>query len=125
MIEYVLDYMENKGICASSKDEHEKLIKGISKYLKENGIGEDDGGKYYEIFITNHLNSIADKDLKAYFANYDLISKVNQIAIEINCGIQISQERKTSLRNAMAELCSGGLGEAYVPIYEVKQALEK
>lgn len=125
MIEYVLDYMENKGICASSNYEYEKLIKGISRYLKENGIKEDDGGKYYEIFITDHLNSIEDKDLKAYFVNYDLISEVNQIAIEIKCGMQISQERKTSLRNAMAELYSCGLGEIYVPIYELKQALDK
>ncbi len=125
MIEYILNYLANKGQYASSKKEQELLEAGISKYLLESGIEEKDTGEYYKNYVGEHFKKLSVTDLKSYFINYQLISDVNQIVIEYQCDGVLPDERKMELYRFMEKLYLCGLGEKYVPIMEAKQILGK
>lgn len=123
MMEYILDYMANKGVYAVSRREQEQLEAGIAMYLLESGIEKKDTGEYYRNYVDRHLKTVSTADLKAYFINYRLLSDVNQIVIEYQCDGIVPAERKRELYQLMGKLHSCGLGEKYVPITEVKQIL--
>ena len=38
MIEYILDYLANRGIYAASQGEQQQMEDGIARYLQENGL---------------------------------------------------------------------------------------
>lgn len=123
MIDYILNYLADKDVCASSQEEQEALEAGISAYLLESGIDSNDTGDYYRAFVKAHLDRIADGDLKAYFLHYPLISGIRQIVIEFEYDKHISEDRKRELYRLMEQLHKCGLGEAYIPVAEVKQIL--
>ena len=125
MIEYLLDYMADRGVYASSQREQELLESGIGRYLLESGIGENDTGEYYKKYVDGHLKVISAADLKPYFLNYPLISDVNQIVIEYQSDGELTEVRKKELYRLMEKLHFCGLGEKYIPIIEVKQILGK
>lgn len=70
MLDYILDYLEQKNTTASTQDEQINLERGIKRYLLENGIDENATGEYYKQFLKAHLNLILPEDLKNYFLNY-------------------------------------------------------
>ena len=123
MIEYILDYLANQGVYAATQGEQEQLEAGIARCLQENGIEDGSTGNYYQKYIRDHLQKIATADLKAYFLHYDLLSDVNQIAIEYRCDGELPAERVKTLYQLMEKLHASGLGEKYVPIIEIKQIL--
>ena len=102
MIEYILDYLANRGVYAASQGEQQQMEDGIA---------------------SNHLQQISASDLKAYFLNYGLISDVNQISIEYRCDGSLPEERIKTLYRLMEKMHACGLGEKYLPIIEVKQIL--
>lgn len=124
MISFILDYLANKEVCASSQSEQDRLEAGIARFLLENGIGESDTGEYYIGYVKSCLKTIAQEDLKQYFINYLLISNVHQIIIEYKYDGFLTEERKRELYQLMEELYSCGLGEKYIPKFEVKQILD-
>lgn len=124
MMDYILDYIEQKGQYAVSQVEQNAIEQGILLYLTECGIPKDATGEYYRKFIRDHLEIISKEDLKKYFICYPIISKVNQIAIEQKVDGTIPVERRNELYQLMQMLYEQGLGEKYVPIQEVKEALE-
>lgn len=125
MIDFVLGYMEQNGQFASTQKEQEAIEQGISLYLIECGVPEDANSEYYRKYVKDHLGVISQEDLKRFFICYPLISKVNQIAIEQKVDGAIPDARKNELYHLMQLLYEQGLGEKYVPIQEVKEALGK
>lgn len=125
MIDFILDYMENRGQFANSKNEQEKIELGIANYLEENGICVDVMSDYYKNYILKHLALISDDELKEYFLNYHLISEVNQIVIEYNCDGFVSTQRAKYLRLVLNKLYSLRIGDKYIPSDEVKMILGK
>lgn len=125
MLDYILDYLEQKNTTASTQDEQINLERGIKRYLLENGIDENATGEYYKQFLKSHLNLILPEDLKSYFLNYGEISEINQIVLEfINDG-KITEQRKKNLYELLDKLYRCGLRDKYIPIMEVKQMLGK
>ena len=125
MIDFVLDYMGQKGQYADTQKEQKAIEQGISLYLTECGVPEDASGEYYRKFIKEHLGIISNEDLKKYFICYPTISKVNQIAIEQKVDGTIPDARRSELYQLMKQLYEHGIGEKYIPIQEVKEALGK
>lgn len=125
MIDFILEYMTNKGTCAVCQTEQEELERGISQYLLENGIGTDDNGEYYRQYVSRNLGIINTDDLKSYFINYSIISDVKQIVIECQSDENVPDERKEALYQMMERLYKCGLGNKYVPAMEIKQILGK
>lgn len=123
MINFVFDYLDTNGIYASSEKEQRALEDGIERFLQENGIRLDETREYHRSYLTKLLRRIDIPDLKAYFANYHLLSEVNQVVIEVRSGEKPSQGHRDRLYRAMQELNRAGLGEKYIPIVEVKQLL--
>lgn len=125
MLDYILDYLEQKNVAASTQDEQINLERGIKRYLVENGIAENAIGEYYKQFLKAHLDLILPADLKSYFVNYFEISEINQIVLEfINDG-KITDQRKKNLYESLDKLYRCGLDDKYIPITEVKQMLGK
>lgn len=125
MLDYILDYLEQKNATASTQDEQINLERGIKRYLLENGIDENATGEYYKQFLKSYLNLILPEDLKSYFLNYGEISEINQIVLEfINDG-KITDQRKKNLYELLDKLYRCGLRDKYIPITEVKQMLGK
>lgn len=125
MIDFVLGYMEQNGQFACTQKEQEAIEQGISLYLIECGVPDDANSEYYRKYVEDHLGVISQEDLKRFFICYPVISKVNQIAIEQKVDGAIPDARKKELYHLMQLLYEQGLGEKYVPIQEVKEALGK
>ena len=123
MIDFVLEYMESKGICVESYAEQESIENGISLYLLENGIGADQSGDYYKQYVTRRLNLLNKDDLKTYFVEYPLMSDVLQIVMEYQSDGKLSDDRVCDLRQKMKALYDCGLGDKYVPAMEIRQIL--
>lgn len=125
MIEYILNYMESKGQILASSAEEAAVEDGIILYLEENGIDSKENWDYFRKYVDQHLALIAPTDLKSYFVEYPIISKVNQIAIEKAWDGTVAPERVTELYTLMAKLNSAGLYNKYIPAIEVKFILGK
>lgn len=112
MIEYILDYLANRGVYAASQGEQQQMEDGIARYLQENGLEDGNTGAYYQKYVSNHLQKISASDLKAYFLNYGLISDVNQIAIEYRCDGSLPEERIKTLYRLMEKCTPAGWGKS-------------
>ena len=123
MINYVLDYMEEKGSYADTAKENAKLIEGIRLYLVENGISEGETREYFKQYISQHMEIIENSDLKSYFLMYPLISRVNQIAIEFKTDGMVPRDKADELYHLMEQLYAQGIGDKYVPAIEIKEIL--
>lgn len=115
MMDYVLDYMAEKGQYADTREEQERMEQGILLYLAECGISDSVVSEYRKKYVKAHLEIIDRKDLKQYFLCYPLISEVVQIAIEQKTDGEISEERRGKLYQLMEQLYENGLGETYIP----------
>lgn len=123
MIEYVLDFMEAKDQFVSAPAEAEAVEKGIRMYLEENGISPEEKRKYFQRYIDHHLAIIDPDDLKMYFMEYPVISRINQIAIEQSWDGTVSKERVAELYDLMRRLYDVGLCNKYIPAVEVREIL--
>lgn len=123
MINYILDYMEEKGIYADTAEENAKIIEGIRLYLMENGISEGETREYFKQYINKHMQVIDNSDLKSYFLMYPVISRVNQIAIEFKTDGMLPRDRVDDLYHFMEQLYAQGIGDKYVPAIEIKEIL--
>lgn len=125
MIEYILNYMESKGQIIASSAEQAAVETGIGLYLEENGIDSEEKREYFRKYVDQHLALITPADLKSYFVEYPIISKVNQIAIEQAWDGTVAPERVTELYTLMEKLNAAGLYNKYIPAVEVKSILGK
>lgn len=123
MINFVFDYLEEKGVYAFSDKEQTAMEMGIARFLQENGISIYETRDYHRSYTLKLLRKVDTADLKQYFINFHLLSEVNQIIIETRDAETVTAEQKTHLYHLMAELHASGLGEKYVPIVEIKQIL--
>ncbi len=123
MKELIFDYMASQGIYISDEAEQKRLEKNIELFLLENGVRECDKSEYYAQFIMNRLKLINKNDMKEYFRNYQTISNVYQIVMEYNADNNVSEDKKTNLRQYMKMLYECGLGTKYIPEPEVKLIL--
>ncbi|MDO4322168.1 MAG: hypothetical protein Q4C61_06540 [Lachnospiraceae bacterium] len=123
MIEFILDYMETKGVYAVSEAEQQQIEQGISLYLLENGIEEDAENPYFRKYVLRHLKRISPSALKQYFIRYSVISEVSQIAIEQKQNGRVTVKRKEELYGLMEVLHQCGLGDTYIPAMEIKEIL--
>ena len=123
MINFVFDYLEEKGIYAFSDKEQTAMELGISRFLQENGIRLYETREYHRSYVIKLLHKVDEADLKQYFINYHLLSEVNQVVIEARMLDASTPGFKTRLYRLTEELHSVGLGEKYIPVIEVKQIL--
>ena len=123
MINFVFDYLDEKGVYAFSNKEQTAMEMGIIRFLQENGIRLCETRDYHRSYTLSLLQKIDTSDLKSYFTKFYLISEVNQMIIETRDTESVTAEQKSWLYHLMAELYAAGLGEKYVPIIEVKQIL--
>ena len=123
MINFVFDYLEEKGVYAFSDKEQTAMEMGITRFLQENGIRLYETRDYHRSYTLRLLQKIDASDLKSYFTKFYLISEVNQMIIETRDAESVTTAQKSRLYHLMAELHAAGLGEKYVPIIEVKQIL--
>lgn len=123
MINFVFDYLEEKGVYAFSDKEQTAIEMGITRFLQENGIRLYETRDYHRSYTLKLLQKIDTSDVKLYFTNFYLISEVNQTIIETRDAESVTAEQKSRLYHLMTELYAAGLGEKYVPIIEVKQIL--
>lgn len=125
MINFVFDYLEEKGVYAFSDKEQTAMEMGITRFLQENGIRLYETRDYHRSYVIKLLQKIDANDLKQYFINYHLLGEVNQLLIETRDATTVTESQKIRLYHLMADLHNAGLGEKYVPIYEIKQILGK
>lgn len=125
MINFVFDYLEEKGVYAFSDKEQTAMEMGITRFLQENGIRPYETRDYHRFYAIKLLQKIDTNDLKQYFINYHLLGEVNQILIETRDAATVTDDQKTRLYRLIADLHKAGLGEKYVPIFEIKQILGK
>lgn len=123
MLEWMLDYLEQQGVVFGSRAELEQAAAGARLFLAENGIREEDRGPYFRRYLERCLGRIDPRDLKAYFRLYPAISAVRQICMEWTAGTPVEPARAAQLRETMAQLYQGGLGDRYVPAAEVQEIL--
>lgn len=123
VLDYIMEYAENKDIMFYNDDEAKRFESGVSQYLLENGINKDDEREYFKKFVCRHLKMIDTEDIKAYFDSYNIISKINQIVIESRGTKKIPIARKDELLMCLSSLHEIGLGEKYIPIIEIKKIL--
>lgn len=121
--EYILEYLADRGQDPVSWAEQKRMEMGIERYLLENGIEADTSGTYYKRYVTAHLCLISAEDLKQYFLNYETISETIQIVLEYRCEKTISKRRKQELYQLTEKLYLCGLGEKYVPVWEIRKIL--
>ena len=125
MINFILDYLEDRGVYAASRQEQRTLEAGISEFLEENGIRPDETRTYHRRYAAKLLDRVAGSDLKSYLLHYHLLRRINQIIIEVRAGKTVTGAQRTGLYQAMEQLHRAGLGEKYVPIVEIRQILGK
>lgn len=125
MMDYILDYLENKGVQVESSQEQHELENGIKMYLEENGIDTSEVRPYFRRFVDAHLLLIDKEDLKSYFIAFPKLSKVKQIAIEYKSDGSVGSKRVEELYKLMLELHCMSLGEKYVPAIEIREILGK
>lgn len=123
MIDFILEYMANRNVYASSQEEQINIENGIKRYLFENGISENDTGAYYRKYVKSHMQILNIVDLKKYFVYYPVISKINQLVIEYQQDNQLSDKKKADLYQNMQILYTCGLDDKYVPAPEIKKIL--
>lgn len=123
IVDYILEYIENKGVSYFSELEYTNMLDGIKLYLLENGIKEDESKKYYLDYVSKHLKTIEPVDLKDYFVCYPLISNVNQMVIESRVTPEIGEEFKNALLSLLLEIRLRNGADKYIPCDEVKRIL--
>ena len=120
MMEYILDYLDEKGVYVANQAEQEKLEEGIRLFLLEKGIKEGDNDPYFKRYVASALNLISTGDLKMYLIEYPVISAVMQIVLEWRADGRIPSSRKEDLRSWVKELYESGLDDKYIPAAEVQ-----
>ena len=122
--QFIFDYLEEKEQTALSYQEQRAIEKGVSMYLWENGIDYKSDSAYFKRYVKRHLMDISCEDLKAYFIMYPTLSEVYQIALCQKEQQHTSEDDKQKLATLLLSLYKAGLGEKYIPVYEVREALE-
>ena len=54
MIEYILNYLANRGVYVASQGEQQQMEDGIARYLQENGLEDGNTSAYYQKYVTIH-----------------------------------------------------------------------
>ena len=115
MVEYILDWMEQRGIFAASEQEQQRMEAGIRQCIRENGVPEDTCRDYFRCYMKRVLGRIDKKDLKEYLMLYPAVSEVQQIAIEYQAKGAVPEKEKKALYQRMYELYQSGLEDRYIP----------
>ncbi len=123
IVEYIKEYIEDKGTVCRSKDEYAAMITGIKLYLRENGIDETEEREYYQKFVSAHLRMVDDGDLKDYFICYETLSRINSIVIKARDNDATLEQDKEALRELMDNIRMTSIGDKYVPMDEVRHFL--
>ena len=123
MLEWILDYLEKQGVVFGSEAELEEVTAGAGLFLLENGIRQEGCQLYFRRYLQRWLGRVEPRDLKAFFRLYPEISRVRQICMEYTAGKPVKPARAAVLRDSMAKLYQGGLGDRYIPAAEVQEIL--
>ena len=62
MIQYILGYLDARGVYVHSQEEENRLEEGIDHYLHENGTRTDEEREYFANYVDARLrlNDVAD-----------------------------------------------------------------
>ena len=123
IIEYIKEYVEDRGSVCRSREEYDAMTSGIKAYLKENGIDEAEEREYFQRFVSSHFKKIEDRDLKDYLINYSSISKMNDILIRARTGEDVSLMDRAELNLLLETVKESPIGEKYIPVDEIRHIL--
>ena len=124
MIDYIWEYLENRGQYIYNEEERKAFIIGIEQFLSDNEINIDTAGCLQRKIVSRKLSSIRNQDLKAFFLHYPMIRKIYQIVSEYVLFGETSQEEKCEIYLLMLMLFIVGLEDRYVPKKEVKEIMK-
>ena len=124
MIDYIWEYLENRGQYIYNDEERNAFIVGIEQFLIDNEIDVDSAGYLQRKIVSRKLSSIRNQDLKAFFLHYPMIRKIYQIVSEYVLFGETSQEEKCEIYLLMLMLFIVGLEDRYVPKKEVKEIMK-
>lgn len=123
ILEFVKDYIEEKGINFLTQEDFDSTVGGIKKYLADNGIDETEEREYYQKFVSRHLKMINDRDLKGYFQAYEDISIINQLVAKARSNEELTKDdRDMLLKSYERTVYFKRMGE-YIPKDEVNLIL--
>ena len=120
--DFVKEYIEDKGINYGSRTEYEEVSTGIRHFLEECGFSENDESSYSKVFVGNLLKKIDAGDLKEYFINYKMISRIREIVIATRTD-KLTKEEQEELQNCYDVLAATKLGTKYIPADEISGLL--
>lgn len=124
MLEFVLNCLEERGVCAVSQEEQDRLTASVGLFLKTYGVREDEQRTFHKKVILSQLGRIREEDLKACFLSYPIIRAVRQIVLEYKAAQAVPESRRQELYGLMAQLYRQGLHK-YVPLMEVQDILDR
>jgi len=119
--DYVLEYIEDKGISYQSDAEYKQVKEGILLFLKDHGIKPEEEKKYFIHVVGEYLKHIKDEDLKEYFKNYEKISECNHYLIRSRDGI--SDDEIIILTELVTSLLGSPIGTRYIAIDEIRKII--
>ncbi len=123
ILEFVKDYIEEKGINFLTQEDFDSTVGGIKKYLADNGIDETEEREYYQKFVSRHMKMINDRDLKGYFQAYEDISIINQLVAKARSNEELTKDdRDMLLKSYERTVYFKRMGE-YIPKDEVNLIL--
>ena len=123
ILEFVKDYIEEKGINFLTQEDFDSTVGGIKKYLADNGIDETEEREYYQKFVSRHMKMINDRDIKGYFQAYEDISIINQLVAKARSNEELTKDdRDMLLKSYERTVYFKRMGE-YIPKDEVNLIL--
>lgn len=120
MLNYIMDYLEDKNVYAASAAEQVKLESGIKLFLEANGIAVDEKRPFFKNTVNRTLDMVDAADIKNYLINYKLIVDVNLLLCGIKSNKGANEIQKNQMYSLMTQLNECGLGDKYVPASEIK-----
>lgn len=125
MVDYVLDYLEEKSLGCESPKQYESLVKGIKFFLYANGIDEDEERTYFKTFTNRVLDQISREDMVDYLINYETFFEIEGIVGVFMDEHAIAPELLDRLYNMLTKINGVRNGWKYLPQQEIEMILKQ
>ena len=114
MLDFIHQYMENRGQYIFNSWERDSIYHGIEQFLSELDIDADTVNSDNIMTVRMHLCKIHNEDLKNYFMYYPYISRIQGIVSCYICDGIVSDQERCEIYLLMIKLFAVGLEDKYV-----------